>query len=93
MRIATTVFHVLVDDCGLPCMADYEVEVYAYELNYVCARLRGEACDEVMSKGPIKPHHFVVGSLGPTNREDSIGPSGVEDPSARNVAFDESIHR
>mmetsp|Transcript_11469 Transcript_11469/g.19060 ORF Transcript_11469/g.19060 Transcript_11469/m.19060 type:complete len:1422 (-) Transcript_11469:114-4379(-) len=70
-------------------MADYEMEAYAYELNYEGARLAREVCDEVTAKDPTKPR-FVVGALGPTNRTGSISPS-VEDPSARNVDFDELV--
>ena len=70
-------------------MADYEMEDYVYELNYESARLAREACDEVTAKDPSKPR-FVVGAIGPTNRTGSISPS-VEDPSARNVTFDELV--
>lgn len=70
-------------------MADYNMEAYAYELNYEGARLAREACDEVTAKDPTKPR-FVVGAIGPTNRTGSISPS-VEDPSARNVTFDELV--
>ena len=70
-------------------MADYEMEDYVYELNYAGARLAREACDEVTAKDPSRPR-FVVGALGPTNRTASISPS-VEDPSARNVTFDELV--
>eukprot|EP00970_Alexandrium_tamarense_P017932 scaffold12636_cov176-Alexandrium_tamarense.AAC.1 len=70
-------------------MADYEMEDYVYELNYEGARLAREACDEVTAKDPTKPR-FVVGAIGPTNRTGSISPS-VEDPSARNVTFDELV--
>ena len=70
-------------------MADYEMEAYAYELNYVGARLAREACDEVTAKDPTNPR-FVCGAIGPTNRTGSISPS-VEDASARNVTFDELV--
>ena len=70
-------------------MADYEMEDYVYELNYEGARLAREVCDEVTAKDPTKPR-FVVGAIGPTNRTGSISPS-VEDPSARNVTFDELV--
>ena len=70
-------------------MADYEMEDYVYELNYEGARLAREACDEMTAKDPTKPR-FVVGAIGPTNRTGSISPS-VEDPSARNVTFDELV--
>ena len=48
-------------------MADYEMEPYAYELNYYGALLARQACDKVTAKDPSKPR-FVVGALGPTNR-------------------------
>ena len=70
-------------------MADYDMEPYAYELNYEGARLAREVCDEVTAKDPTKPR-FVIGAIGPTNRTGSISPS-VEDPSARNVTFDELV--
>ena len=70
-------------------MADYKMEAYAYELNYVGARLAREACDEVTAKDPTKPR-FVFGALGPTNRTGSISPD-VEDASKRNVTFDELV--
>jgi len=70
-------------------MADYDMQKYAYELNYEGARLAREACDEVTAKDPSKPR-FVIGAMGPTNRTGSISPS-VEDPSARNVTFDELV--
>merc|ERR1719223_50140 len=70
-------------------MADYEMEDFAYELNYEGARLAREACDEMTAKDPSKPR-FVAGAVGPTNRTGSISPS-VEDPSARNVTFDELV--
>lgn len=70
-------------------MADYEMEAYAYELNYEGARLAREVCDELTARDPTKPR-FVVGAMGPTNRTASISPS-VEDASARNVTFDELV--
>jgi len=70
-------------------MADYEMEDYAYELNYEGARLARLACDEVTAADPSRPR-FVVGAIGPTNRTGSISPS-VEDPSVRNVTFDELV--
>ncbi|CAM6031966.1 unnamed protein product, partial [Sphagnum compactum] len=69
--------------------ADYGMESLAYELNYAGARLAREACDEATAQNPDRPR-FVVGALGPTNRTGSISPS-VEDPSARNVTFDELV--
>merc|ERR1719329_467380 len=65
------------------------MESLAYELNYASARLAREACDEITKEDPTKPR-FVVGAIGPTNRTGSISPS-VEDPSVRNVTFDELV--
>merc|ERR1719199_705252 len=70
-------------------MADYEMESIVYELNYESARLAREVCDELTAKNPEKPR-FVVGAMGPTNRTGSISPD-VEDPTARNVDFDELV--
>lgn len=70
-------------------MADYDMEKDVYELNFESARLAKEACMESMAKDPTRPR-FVMGALGPTNRTGSISPD-VEDPSFRNVTFDELV--
>jgi methionine synthase I (cobalamin-dependent) len=46
-------------------MADYKMEEYAYELNYVGAHLARQVCDEVTAQDqtkPYKPHwiHFSI---------------------------------
>ena len=69
--------------------ADYGMGKLAYEMNYASARLAREACDEITSLDPTQPR-FVAGALGPTNRTGSISPD-VEDPSFRNVTFDELV--
>eukprot|EP00668_Euglena_longa_P009059 GGOE01010899.1.p1 GENE.GGOE01010899.1~~GGOE01010899.1.p1 ORF type:complete len:1443 (+),score=573.59 GGOE01010899.1:106-4329(+) len=69
--------------------ADYQMEGLVYELNYSAARLAREACDEVTAADPRRPR-FVAGAIGPTNRTGSISPD-VEDPSSRNVTFDELV--
>ena len=70
-------------------MADYDMEDLARELNVASARLARELCDEMTAKNPAKPR-FVAGVLGPTSRTCSISPD-VNDPSARNVTFDELV--
>eukprot|EP00903_Cladosiphon_okamuranus_P009574 g9116.t1 len=70
-------------------MADYEMEKDVYELNFESARIAREACEEATAKDPSRPR-FVMGSLGPTNRTASISPD-VEDPSFRNITFDELV--
>jgi len=70
-------------------MLDYDLSDYVYELNYKSAGLAREVCDEVTANDPSKPR-FVVGAIGPTNRTGSISPS-VEDPSIRNVVFNDLV--
>ncbi|KAJ1556341.1 hypothetical protein HK405_000444 [Cladochytrium tenue] len=69
--------------------ADYLMEDLAYELNKVSSELARTACTEFTAKDPTRPR-FVVGAIGPTNRTASISPS-VENPSLRNVTFDELV--
>ncbi|KAJ3166769.1 hypothetical protein HK101_011893 [Irineochytrium annulatum] len=69
--------------------ADYHMEDLAYEINKVSAEIAKKVCVEVTAQEPHKPR-FVVGAIGPTNRTASISPS-VENPSLRNVTFDELV--
>ncbi len=66
---------------------DYDMQDLAYEMNVAGARVAREACDAHST--PDKPR-FVAGVLGPTNRTASISPE-VNDPSARNITFDELV--
>jgi len=68
-------------------MADYKMQHLVRELNVESARLARRACDEAERLDPSRPR-FVCGAIGPTNRTGSISPN-VEDPSFRNVTFDE----
>ncbi|MBE8717798.1 methionine synthase [Cellvibrio sp. KB43] len=70
-------------------MADYDMEDLSHELNFAAAKLARELCDEVTAKNPARPR-FVAGVLGPTSRTCSISPD-VNDPSARNVTFDQLV--
>ncbi len=69
--------------------ADYNMQSLVPELNRVAAQLAREAADEFTELTPHKPR-FVAGVLGPTSRTCSISPD-VNDPSARNVTFDELV--
>ncbi len=69
--------------------ADYGMEEVIYDLNFACARLAREACDEYSLKTPLKPR-FVMGVLGPTSRTASLSPD-VDNPAFRNVSFDELV--
>ncbi len=70
-------------------MADYHMEDLVYELNVQAAKLAREVADEFSAKTPDKPR-FVAGVLGPTSRTASISPD-VNDPSFRNVTFDQLV--
>jgi len=70
-------------------MADYGMQSLVYELNYQGAKIARQAADEMTAQTPDKPR-FVAGVLGPTSRTCSISPD-VNDPSVRNVTFDQLV--
>ena len=70
-------------------MADYHLEEVVHDLNVASAKLAREAADEAMRKDPSRPR-FVAGAIGPTNRTASLSPD-VNDPSKRNVTFDQLV--
>jgi len=65
----------------------YGMEALNYELNVAGAKLAREACDEFETAD--KPR-FVAGVLGPTDKTATISPD-VNDPSARNISFDQLV--
>ncbi|KAJ2495059.1 hypothetical protein GGI11_008572, partial [Coemansia sp. RSA 2049] len=69
--------------------ADYGMESVVYELNKVATEIARDACVDMLKETPDRPR-FVCGAIGPTNRTCSISPS-VENPSFRNVTFDELV--
>ncbi len=69
--------------------ADYNLEKYAYDINYHSAKIAKEVAEEMTKQTPNKPR-FVAGSIGPTNRTLSISPD-VNDPGYRNIEFDELV--
>ena len=71
--------------------ADYGLQDLAYNLNLQAARHACQARDafEKRDSGQQRPR-FVAGALGPTNRTASLSPD-VNDPSSRNVTFDELV--
>ena len=70
-------------------MADYGMEDLVYELNYQAAILAKSAVAEFENRNKTD-NHFVVGTLGPTNRTASMS-SDVNDPGARSVTFDDLV--
>ena len=69
-------------------MADYQMESLVYEINFEAAKLAKIAIKE--ASNPDNNHRYVAGVLGSTNRTCSISPD-VNDPSFRNVRFDELV--
>ncbi|MFC3149967.1 methionine synthase [Litoribrevibacter euphylliae] len=69
--------------------ADYDMQEFSYELNVESAKVARAAADKFTAQNPDKPR-FVAGVLGPTSRTASISPD-VNDPSKRNVTFDELV--
>ena len=69
-------------------MADYHMEALVYDINLSAAILAKQAADEVSQQ--TNTQRYVAGVLGPTNRTCSISPD-VNDPSYRNVHFDELV--
>jgi len=70
-------------------MADYRMEDRVYDMNLRSAQLAAEAIrrfEEASGPGD----HFIVGTLGPTNRTASMS-SDVNDPGARSVTFDQLV--
>ena len=75
-------------NANAPSMADYGLEDLVYELNYAAAKIAREAIDHFKASG--QQETFVAGILGPTNRTCSLSPD-VEDPSFRNINFDQLV--
>ena len=67
-------------------LADYEMQDLAYELNIESAKLARRAIEKFGRKDGHS--HYVVGSMGPTNRTASLSPD-VNRPGFRNIFFDE----
>ena len=67
--------------------ADYHMESLSYEMNVAAARLAKAACAKYET---AEAPRFVAGAFGPTPKTASISPD-VNDPSARNVTFDELV--
>merc|ERR1719162_1068474 len=68
---------------------EYKMQAVVYELNKKAAELCKQAAAEVTKEQPDKPR-FVAGAVGPTSRTLSVSPS-VEDPSFRNVTWDDLV--
>ena len=67
--------------------ADYQLQHFAYQLNFASAKLAKEAALEFSLIDVSKPR-FVAGAIGPTNKTLSISPD-VNNPAYRAISFDE----
>ena len=68
---------------------DYSLESVAAEINFAGAKLARDVVDAFNADNPGEAR-FVAGVLGPTPRTASISPD-VNDPSARNIQFDDLV--
>jgi len=68
-------------------MADYGMENHVYEMNFQSAKLAARAI-KMFENPETRGSHFIVGTLGPTNRTASMSPD-VNDPGARSITFDQ----
>lgn len=71
-----------------PSMADYDMANLVHELNFSAAEIARKSVDSFKEKNSREV--FVAGVLGPTNRTCSLSPD-VEDPSFRNINFDQLV--
>ncbi len=67
-------------------LSDYGLEEIAYELNLESAKIARRAIEKFGRKDGHS--HYIVGSMGPTNRTASLSPD-VNRPGFRNISFDE----
>jgi len=70
-------------------MADYSLELLAYDLNLAAARVARRAAEAVTAQDPNRPR-FVAGAVGPANKTSSLSPN-VNDPAFRAVTFDQLV--
>lgn len=70
-------------------MADYDMQSYAYEMNFESAKIAKQVADKYTLINPDKPR-FVAGSIGPTNKTVSMSPD-VNDPAFRSLNFDDLV--
>jgi 5-methyltetrahydrofolate--homocysteine methyltransferase len=70
-----------------PSLGDYGMDEFVTRFNRDAAVLAREVCDSLET---VERPRLVAGVLGPTNRTASISPK-LEDPSFRNISFDELV--
>lgn len=72
-------------------LADYDMQLLAYELNVASAKIAKEAVKEFAAetKQP-EENFFVAGAIGPMNKTLSLSPD-VNNPGYRAMTFDEAV--
>ncbi len=70
-------------------MGEFGLAEHVAELNRTAAAIARSAADAMTRRTPEKPR-FVAGSIGPTNKQLSMG-IHVDDPGRRDVTFDEMV--
>jgi 5-methyltetrahydrofolate--homocysteine methyltransferase len=68
-------------------LAEYGLQEFVFEINKAAAEVARRAADAMTRRTPDRPR-FVAGSIGPTNKQLSIG-THVEDAGRRDVTFDQ----
>mmetsp|Transcript_56611 Transcript_56611/g.143302 ORF Transcript_56611/g.143302 Transcript_56611/m.143302 type:complete len:2006 (+) Transcript_56611:83-6100(+) len=72
------------------CQEVYKTEHLVYRLNRAAAELAKQAAAKVTANSVEAPR-FVAGLLGPTNSSLSFPPADADDPSMRNVIWEELV--
>ncbi len=70
-------------------LEEFGLHEHVRELNVRAVEIARKAADDYTRRNPDKPR-FVAGSIGPTKKQLSMG-IHVEDPSRRDVTFDEMV--
>jgi 5-methyltetrahydrofolate--homocysteine methyltransferase len=68
-------------------LAEFDLKEHVFEINKKAVELARRAAEDFTRQNPDKPR-FVAGSIGPTNKQLSMG-TNVEDPGHRSATFDE----
>ena len=87
LRAGSDIIETNTFNSNAPSLGDYGMERWVVRFNQDAARLARGVCDQHETTNTPK---LVAGVLGPTNRTASISPK-VEDPSFRNIYFDELV--
>ncbi len=73
-------------------LADYQMQHFAYEINFAAAKIAKEAIAEFTHDSQLTIHDpkFVAGAIGPMNKTLSLSPD-VNNPGFRALTFDEAV--